>query len=95
MIEGIAGAIAVGVVITAGVAGDRASKKRQKAFRDRYGSFEGFRNQVDAERVQGVRRERGDVAAVKAVRDGHPYVSLAMAKRYVEELPAQGGDLVP
>ncbi|MGX4692305.1 hypothetical protein [Streptomyces sp. JNUCC 63] len=88
MIEGISSAIAVGVSTVIGVAGDRTTKKRKQAFWDRYGSFEGFRSQVDQERIQGVRRERGNVAAIKVVREEYPYVSLAMAKRYVEELPA-------
>ncbi|MEU4165894.1 hypothetical protein AB0F46_03285 [Streptomyces sp. NPDC026665] len=88
MLGGIAGFIAVGIAIVVGVAGERAAKKRKKAFWDRYGSFEGFRGQVDAERIQGVRRAKGDIAAVKAVREGHPDVSLVMAKRYVDELPA-------
>ncbi|MEU6810899.1 hypothetical protein ABZ920_18310 [Streptomyces sp. NPDC046831] len=88
MIEGITGAVAVGVTAALAIAGDRASKKRQKASLDRYGSFEGFRNQVDEERIRGVRGERGNVAAIKAVRDEYPYVPLVAAKRYVEELPA-------
>ncbi|MEV6197368.1 hypothetical protein AB0M19_33800 [Streptomyces sp. NPDC051920] len=88
MLGGIAGFIAVGIAIAVGVAGERAAKKRKKAFWDRYGSFEGFSGQVDVERIQGVRRAKGDVAAVKAVREDHPDVSLVMAKRYVDELPA-------
>ncbi|WP_037673988.1 hypothetical protein [Streptomyces griseus] len=88
MIEGIACVVAVVLSLVISVAGDRSAKKRKQAFWDRYGSFEGFRNQVDQERIQGVRRKRGDVAAMKAVRDEYPYVSLVMAKRYVEELPA-------
>ncbi|MGW3915859.1 hypothetical protein ACWEBX_30675 [Streptomyces sp. NPDC005070] len=87
MFGGILGFIAVGICIAMGVAGDRAAKKRKKAFWDAYGSFEGFRGQVDVERIQGVRRARGDVAAIKAVREEYPCVSLVMAKRYVDELP--------
>ncbi|MFE2533026.1 hypothetical protein [Streptomyces sp. NPDC059371] len=87
MFGGIAGFIAVGICIAMLVAGDRAAKRRKKAFWDRYGSFEGFRGQVDAGRIQGVRRARGDVAAIKAVREEYPGVSLVMAKRYVDELP--------
>lgn len=88
MFGGVAGFIAVGTTIAIGVAGERAAKKRKKAFWDTYGSFEGFRDQVDAERVQGVRRASGDIAAVKAVRGNHPHVPLVMAKRYVDELPS-------
>ncbi|MFI0965153.1 hypothetical protein ACH4S8_27715 [Streptomyces sp. NPDC021080] len=84
----MAGFIAVGVTIAICVAGDRAAKKREKDFRDKYGSFEGFRDQVDAERIQGVRRASGDIAAIRALRQEYPYVSLVMAKRYVDELPA-------
>ncbi|MFE1952747.1 MULTISPECIES: hypothetical protein [Streptomyces] len=65
---------------------ERATRKRQKVFRDTYGTYEGFRREVDEGRVRTVRRERGDVAAIKAVRDGHPSVSLRLAKRYVQEL---------
>ncbi|MEU7381504.1 MULTISPECIES: hypothetical protein [unclassified Streptomyces] len=88
MLDAITGTVAIGVTAALAVAGDRASKKREKAFWERYGSFEGFRGQVDEERIQRVRRERGDVAAIKAVRQSYPYVSLLFAKRYVEELPA-------
>lgn len=82
------GFIVMGIAVAVGVAGNRAAKKREKAFWDRYGSFEGFRDQVDAERILGVRRARGDVAAIKAVREEYPDVSLVWAKRYVDELPA-------
>ncbi|MEV5006132.1 hypothetical protein ACIQFZ_23670 [Streptomyces sp. NPDC093064] len=88
MLDGITGTIAIGVMVASAVVGDRASKKREKAFWERYGSFEGFRGQVDEEKIQRVRREQGDVAAIKVVRQTYPYVSLLLAKRYVEELPA-------
>ncbi|MER7190343.1 hypothetical protein [Streptomyces flaveolus] len=88
MIENISGAIAVGISAVLGVAGEHTSKKRAQAFTKRYGSYEGFRQQVDEDRVQGVLRTRGKVAAIKEVRDNYPYVSLPMAKRYVEQLPA-------
>jgi hypothetical protein len=87
MIEGISSAIAVGVSMVIVVASYRTTKKREQDFRDRYGSFEGFRSQVDQERIQEVRGERGNVAAIKVVREEYPYVSLAMAKRYVYEMP--------
>ncbi|MGW4818519.1 hypothetical protein ACWEP4_05930 [Streptomyces sp. NPDC004227] len=63
-------------------------RKSARRLSGRYGSFEGFRGQVDEEKIQRVRREQGDVAAIKLVRQTHPYVSLLLAKRYVEELPA-------
>jgi ribosomal protein L7/L12 len=88
MIEGIAGAVALGVTGALGVATDRTANKRKKAFKERYGTFEGFRSQVDEERIQRVRREKGNVSAIKVVRENYPYVSLAFAKRYVEELPS-------
>ncbi|MEU0332784.1 hypothetical protein [Streptomyces sp. NPDC006193] len=88
MIEGISGAIAVGLSAALGVASDRTTKKRKQAFWDQYGSYEGFRSQVDEERIREVWRERGDLAAMKAVRDAFPYVPLPVAKRYVDELPA-------
>ncbi|MFE2303279.1 hypothetical protein ACFXAW_34375 [Streptomyces sp. NPDC059445] len=88
MLGGIVGFIAMGIAVAVGVAGNRAAKKREKAFWGRYGSFEGFRDQVDAERILGVRRAKGDVAAIKAVREEYPDVSLVLAKRYVDELPA-------
>ncbi|MGW2764614.1 hypothetical protein [Streptomyces sp. NPDC001275] len=47
MLDGITGTIAIGVMVASAVVGDRASKKREKAFWERYGSFEGFRSQVD------------------------------------------------
>ncbi|WP_406838439.1 hypothetical protein ACICHK_23485 [Streptomyces sp. AHU1] len=87
MFGGMAGFIAAGIAIAICVAGDRAAKRRERVFRDRYGSFEGFRGQVDPERIRGVRRRSGDVAAIKAVREEHPCVSLLTAKRYVDELP--------
>ncbi|MFJ4002679.1 hypothetical protein ACIPWL_04370 [Streptomyces sp. NPDC090023] len=87
MIEGISGAIAVGISTVLGMASDQTSKKRAQAFTKRYGSYEGFRRQVDEDRVQEVRRSKGKVAAIKEVRDNYPYVSLPMAKRYVEQLP--------
>lgn len=88
MFEGISGVIAVCILIAIGVAGDRAAKKRKKAFWDRYGSFEGFRGQVDTERIEEVRRASGDVVAIKVLRKEYPNVSLVMAKRYVDELAA-------
>ncbi|MEQ8147012.1 hypothetical protein [Streptomyces sp. OP7] len=88
MVEGVAGAVAVGITTVLGVASERTSKKRAQAFTRQYGSYEGFRQQVDEAHIQEVRRTRGDVAAIKAVRDAHPAVSLRLAKRYVEQLPA-------
>lgn len=88
MLDGITGTIAIGVTAALGVASDRASNKRKKAFWERYGSFEGFRDQVDGEKIQRVLREQGKIAAIKVVRQTYPYVSLPLAKRYVEELPA-------
>ncbi|MEU9140284.1 hypothetical protein AB0D33_30755 [Streptomyces sp. NPDC048404] len=67
----MAGFIAAGVTMAVCIAGDRGAKKRKKAFWDAYGSFEGFRDQVDAERIQGVRTARGDIAGIKAVRRDH------------------------
>ncbi|MFI1290790.1 hypothetical protein ACH4VM_20355 [Streptomyces sp. NPDC020792] len=88
MLDGITATIAIGVTVALAAVGDRASKKRKKAFWERYGSFEGFRGQVDEEKIQRVRREQGDVVAIKVVRQTYPYVPLLLAKRYVEELPA-------
>ncbi|GED85905.1 hypothetical protein ACIQMV_17610 [Streptomyces sp. NPDC091412] len=88
MLDGITAPMAIGVMVALAVVGDRASKKRKKAFWERYGSFEGFRSQVDEEKIQRVRREQGDVVAIKVVRQTYPYVPLLLAKRYVEELPA-------
>ncbi|MEU8707671.1 hypothetical protein [Streptomyces sp. NPDC048565] len=68
------------------IVGERATRKRKRAFWDRYGSYEGFRGQVDEDKVRSVRAAHGDIAAVKAVRDDHPLASLVIAKRYVEEL---------
>lgn len=84
----ITGGVGVLICVLLLLAGDRANKRRQAAFRNRYGSFEGFRKQVDAERIQDIRRAQGNVHAIKAVRQDHPHASLVMAKRYVEELPA-------
>ncbi|WP_431035198.1 hypothetical protein ACQYWQ_15310 [Streptomyces sp. P6-2-1] len=75
------------VVLVAGLVSERGARKRARAFQERYGSYEGFRRQVDAGRVREVAREQGKVAAVREVRDGHPGVSLLMAKRYVDQLP--------
>jgi hypothetical protein len=68
MVEGVAGAVAVGITTVLGVASDRTSKKRAQAFTRQYGSYEGFRQQVDEAHVQEVRRTRGDVAAGEALR---------------------------
>ncbi|MEU6443902.1 hypothetical protein [Streptomyces sp. NPDC047046] len=76
------------VVLVAGLVSRLGARKRAREFQERYGSYEGFRRQVDAGRVREVARERGNVAAVKEVRERHPGVSLVMAKRYVDQLPA-------
>ncbi|MEV3932957.1 MULTISPECIES: hypothetical protein [unclassified Streptomyces] len=87
MLDPLTGVIAVGIVGAASAfAGDRLLRRRKRAFQDRYGSYEGFRGQVDADEVRAVRDARGDVAAVKAVRDRHPLASLTHANRYVKEL---------
>ncbi|MGW7367442.1 hypothetical protein ACWGI8_29480 [Streptomyces sp. NPDC054841] len=87
MIEGISVAIAAGVAGALGIAtGDRAARKRKQAFWDHYGSYEGFRGQVDEEKIRAVQRSRGDVAAIKQVRDDYPLTSLLIAKRYVDGL---------
>ncbi|MFE9725481.1 hypothetical protein ACFYQ5_18240 [Streptomyces sp. NPDC005794] len=86
MIDLLTGALAVGITGALGIAGDRAARKRKRAFWDHYGTYEGFRDQVDADKVRAVRSARGDVAAIKTVRDDHPRVSLVLAKRYVQEL---------
>ncbi|MFB8025831.1 hypothetical protein ACFQ6U_11035 [Streptomyces sp. NPDC056465] len=87
MIDPLTGAVAAGIVgAVSAFAGDRALRKRKRAFQDRYGTYEGFRGQVDEDEVRTVRDARGDVAAVKAVRDRHPLASLSHAHRYVKEL---------
>ncbi|MDX3059340.1 hypothetical protein PV394_30090 [Streptomyces sp. NE06-03E] len=86
MTDLITGAVAAGIVGALGIAGDRAARRRKRAFRNHYGSYEGFRHQVDEDKVRSVRSARGDVAAVKAVRDDHPLASLVIANRYVREL---------
>ncbi|MFD5873557.1 hypothetical protein [Streptomyces sp. NPDC060322] len=87
MIDPLTGVIAVGVVGAASAfAGERALRRRKRAFQDRYGTYAGFRSQVDEDEIRAVRGARGDVAAVKAVRDRHPSASLAHANRYVKEL---------
>lgn len=74
------------VVLVAALVSGRGARRRARVFEKRYGSYEGFRRQVDAGRVRQVARERGPVAAVKEVRERHPGVSLVMAKRYVDQL---------
>ncbi|MBM7436846.1 hypothetical protein [Streptomyces sp. HB132] len=87
MIDGLTGVIVIGIVgAVLAFAGDRIVRRRKRAFEDRYGTYEGFRDQVDENEVRAVRDERGDVAAVKTVRDRHPLASLAHAHRYVKEL---------
>ncbi|MFJ8882818.1 hypothetical protein ACIRJR_05330 [Streptomyces sp. NPDC102402] len=88
MTDPLTGVIAVvGIAGAASAfAGDRVLRNRKRAFQDRYGSYEGFRGQVDEDEVRAVRGARGDVAAVKAVRDRHPLASLSHANRYVKEL---------
>ncbi|WP_435193724.1 hypothetical protein [Streptomyces sp. NRRL F-5630] len=76
------------VVLAAGLVSRLGARKRARVFEERYGSYEGFRRQVDAGRVREVARKRGKVAAVKEVREAHPGVSLVTAKRYVDQLPA-------
>lgn len=88
MVLEVAGIVAVVLTLVSAVASQRSAKRREQAFTERYGSFEGFRAQVDAAHIEEVRRTQGPVAAVKAVRDAHPTVSLRLAKRYVDELPA-------
>ncbi|ASY33840.1 hypothetical protein CAC01_15175 [Streptomyces sp. CLI2509] len=75
------------VVLVAVVLSRLGTRRQARAFEERYGSYEGFRRQVDAGRVREVARERGKIAAVKEVRERHPGVSLVMAKRYVDQLP--------
>ncbi|MEU3302114.1 hypothetical protein ABZ729_20110 [Streptomyces sp. NPDC006678] len=81
-------ALLIGAVLLAGCwfAVDRASRKQKQAFWDTYGSYEGFSAQVDAEKIRSVRRDRGEIAAIKSVREEHPLASLVIAKRYVEDL---------
>ncbi|MFI5987221.1 hypothetical protein ACIBEA_40930 [Streptomyces sp. NPDC051555] len=83
----VAAIVALAITGALGVAFDRSAKKRKKAFWERFGSFEGFRAQVDETKIQQVRSDHGDVAAIKAVRQSHTYVPLVLAKRYVDELP--------
>ncbi|MZD07814.1 hypothetical protein GTW43_27500 [Streptomyces sp. SID5785] len=80
--------VTLGLVVTCAVlaASERATRRRKAEFRHTYGTYEGFRRAVDEGRVRSVRRDRGEVAAIKAVRDRHPGVSLRLAKRYVQEL---------
>jgi hypothetical protein len=84
--NGTATGIALVMIVIALAAGEYDKRRRRAAFQDTYGSYEGFRKAVDAERVRAVRADRGDVAAVKAVRDDHPRASLRLATRYVREL---------
>ncbi|UFQ16859.1 MULTISPECIES: hypothetical protein [Streptomyces] len=84
--DGITVLIAAGVTGALGIAGDQAVRKRKKAFWNQYGSYEGFRSQVDEQRIRSVQRDRGDIAAVKAVRDNYPLASMAIAKKYVDGL---------
>ncbi|MET8714554.1 hypothetical protein ABZV52_15480 [Streptomyces sp. NPDC004735] len=87
MIDPLTGVVVVAAVgAVAAFAGDRVLRGRKRAFRDRYGTYDGFRTQVDADEVRAVRDARGEVAAVKVVRDRHPLASLAHAHRYVKEL---------
>ncbi|GAA2462522.1 hypothetical protein [Streptomyces lavendulocolor] len=84
--DGISGLIAAGVTGVLGIFGDQAVRKRKKAFWVQYGSYEGFRSQVDEQKIRSVQRDRGDIAAVKAVRDNYPLASMAIAKKYVDGL---------
>lgn len=84
--DAVAGIIAAGVVGALGIIGNQATRKRKKAFWDQYGSYEGFRRQVDEQRIRAVQRDHGDIAAVKAVRDNHPLASMVVAKKYVDGL---------
>ncbi|MEU1486362.1 hypothetical protein [Streptomyces sp. NPDC005752] len=87
MIDPLTGVVVVAAVGAAlAFVSDRALRRRKRAFVDRYGTYDGFRTQVDADEVRTVRGARGDVAAVKFVRDRHPLASLAHAHRYVKEL---------
>ncbi|MEV8227339.1 hypothetical protein AB0P41_15040 [Streptomyces sp. NPDC079167] len=86
MIDPLTGVIAAVICGALGVAGERAARRRKRAFWDRYGTYEGFRTQVDEAKVRSVREARGDVAAVRAVREDHPLASLVIANRYVQEL---------
>lgn len=72
MLDPLTGAIAVGISGALGIAGERAARKRKRAFWDHYGTYEGFRRQVDEDKVRSVRGARGDVAAIKAVLDVPP-----------------------
>ncbi|MFD7033195.1 hypothetical protein ACFWAR_34735 [Streptomyces sp. NPDC059917] len=83
----VAAIVALTLAVALGVALDRSAKKRKKAFWEHFGSFEGFRAQVDGTKIQQIRSDHGDVAAIKAVRQSHTYVPLVLAKRYVDELP--------
>ncbi|TXS09545.1 hypothetical protein [Streptomyces sp. wa22] len=87
MIDPLTGVVVVAAVGAAtAFVSDRILRRRKRAFRDRYGTYDGFRTRVDADEVRAVRDARGEVAAVKAVRDRHPFASLAHAHRYVKEL---------
>ncbi|MFE4449957.1 hypothetical protein [Streptomyces sp. NPDC056796] len=87
MIDPLTGVVVAGAVgAVAAFACDLVLRGRGRAFQDRYGSYEGFRTRVDEDEVRAVRGARGDVAAVRTVRDRHPLVPLAHANRYVKEL---------
>ncbi|MDF6019598.1 hypothetical protein [Streptomyces sp. JH34] len=83
-LTGVAVVAAVGAALA--FASDRVLRRRKRAFRDHYGTYEGFRTQVDGDEVRAVLAARGEIAAVKVVRDRHPLASLAHAHRYVKEL---------
>lgn len=85
MTELLAG-ITVGVAIAGGAVANLITRKHQKDYTDRVGSFQNLLRSADQDKLRRVKADRGDLQAVVELRKDFPGVPLADARRLVKLL---------
>jgi hypothetical protein len=73
------------VVSLAGIAVRAASMKKRQAVSAGYDT-PAFRASIDSDRIRGVRESKGEVSAIKALRDDFPGMPLQDAVRLVRQI---------